>query len=87
MVPRNLKVSTEDTMLVDYCEGYCEYRGASPEVHFHLHSLEQVDLQMVLTTPEGQLFHLPLLTVLDETNDCHVIFVFHRNLKPQGTLL
>ena len=51
--------------------------GAAPEVHCHLHSSECVQLQIALTTPEGQLFHLPsvsrLVTVLDEADDSSVV--------------
>ena len=52
-------------------------RGVSPEVHRHLHHLERVQLQVVLTTPEDQLFHLlsvsGLITVLDQTDDGGVV--------------
>ncbi len=49
------------------------FGGAPPEVHSHLHSFERVQLQVVLTAPEGQLFSFPsvcrLVTVLDEADD------------------
>ncbi len=51
--------------------------GRPPEVHGHLHSLERVELQVVKTTPDSQLFNLlsvsRLVTVLNETNQCGVV--------------
>ena len=73
--PRNLKVSTADTELLRMVMGQCG--GVAPKVHCHLHSFERVQLEIVLTTPEGQLFHLlpvcRLVTVLDEADDRCVI--------------
>ncbi len=44
--------------------------GGSPEVHDHLHCFERVELQVVKTAPDSQLFNLlsvgRLVTVLDE---------------------
>lgn len=69
MDPRNETVSTIDTGW-----GIGRYRGASPEVLYYLHCLERVQLQMVLTAPVDQLFHVMsvsrLIAVLDQTSDC-----------------
>ncbi len=54
-----------------------ESRGVSPEVHDHLHGFEIVELQVVKTAPDSQLFNLlsvsRLVTVLDEADQCGVI--------------
>ena len=55
--PRNLKVSTADTVLLSMGRGG-SVGGAPPEVLCHLHSFELVQPQVVLTTSEGQLFNL-----------------------------
>ncbi len=51
--------------------------GVSPEVHDHLHSFERVELQVVKTAPDSQLFNLlsvgRLVTVLDEADECGVV--------------
>ena len=55
--------------------GQC--RGPSPEVYCHLHGLERVQVQVVLTTSEDQLLHLPsvcrLTTILDQADDSGII--------------
>ncbi len=52
-------------------------QGGSPEVHDHLHSFERVQLQVVKTAPDSQLYNLlsvsRLVTVLDEADQCGVI--------------
>lgn len=51
--------------------------GAPPKVHRHLQRFGLVQLQVVLTPPEDQLFNLPfvrrLITVPDEAEDCYFI--------------
>ncbi len=51
--------------------------GFPPEVYYHLHSFERVELQIVVTAPDSQLLNLlsvsRLVAVLDETGDCGVI--------------
>ncbi len=52
-------------------------RGISPEVHDHLHSFEDVELQVVKTAPDSQLLNLlsvsRLVTVLNDADQCGVI--------------
>ncbi len=54
-----------------------ESEVGSPEVHDHLQSFEHVELQVVKSAPENQLFNLlsvsRLVTVLNEVDDCGVI--------------
>lgn len=63
--PRNLKVSTVDTVLLRMVWR----KEVSPEVYFHLQSLEQVQLQMILIRGPA----VPLracITVADQMNNC-----------------
>ncbi len=59
-----------------------ESRGVSPEVHDHLHCFERVQLQVVKTAPDSQLFNLlsvsRFVTVLNEADDCGVIWKLDR---------
>ncbi len=52
-------------------------QGVSPEVYYHLYSVERVQLQVVVTAPDSQLLNLlsvsRLVSVLGETDDCGVI--------------
>ncbi len=54
-----------------------ESRGVSPEVYYHLHCFERVELQVVVTAPDRQLLNLlsvsRLVSVLDEADDCSVV--------------
>ncbi len=54
-----------------------ESRGVPPEVHDHLHSFERVELQVVKTAPDSQLFNLlsvgRLVTILNEADKSGVI--------------
>ncbi len=54
-----------------------ESRGISPEVHYHLHCFERVELQVVKTVPDSQLFNLlsvgRLVSVLNEADECGVV--------------
>ncbi len=52
MVPRNLNDSTVVTVLFMMVSA----GGWSPEVHDHLHCFERVELQVVKTAPDSQLF-------------------------------
>ncbi len=51
--------------------------GISPEVHDHLHCFEHVELQVVVTAPDSQLFNLQfvsrLVYILDEADDGSII--------------
>ncbi len=55
------------------CDGECgECRGVLPEVHNHLPCFERVQLQVVVTAPDSQLFFLSvsrLVSIVDEAND------------------
>ncbi len=76
VVPRNLNDSTAATVLFMMVSGRSA-GGVPPEVYYHLHSFEHVELQIVVTAPDSQLLNLlsvsRLVTVLDETDDCGVI--------------
>ncbi len=51
-----------------------ECRGVSPEVHDYLHCFERVELQVVKTAPDRQLFNLLSVgTILNETDQCGVV--------------
>ncbi len=54
-----------------------EIRGVSPEVHDHLHCFERVELQVVETAPDSQLFNplsvSRLVTVLNKADKCGVV--------------
>ncbi len=54
-----------------------ECRGVPPEIYYHLHCFESVELQVVVTAPDSQLLNLlsvsRLVSVLDEADDCSVI--------------
>ncbi len=54
-----------------------EEQRVSPEVHDHIHSFECVQLQVVKTVPDRQLFNLlsvgRLVTILDEADQGGVI--------------
>ncbi|MEQ2284996.1 hypothetical protein AMECASPLE_027317 [Ameca splendens] len=56
-------------------------RESSSDVHRHVHCLEQVKFQVVLTTPVYQPFHLlpvcTLITVLDQNRNSGVICKLH----------
>jgi len=51
--------------------------GGVLQVHYHLHSFERVQLQVVVTAPDSQLLNLlsvsRLVSILDEADDCGVI--------------
>ena len=53
--------------------------GAPPEVHYHLHSFERVQLQVVATAPQGELFNFPpvcrLISISDEADDSMLAIV------------
>ncbi len=76
VVPRILNDSTVVTVL-SMMVRWGECRGVSPEVHYHLHCFEHVELQVVVTAPDSQLFnHLSvsrLVSVLDEADNCSVV--------------
>ncbi len=55
MVPKNLNDSTVVTVL-SMMESEGSEGRASPEVHGHLHCFERVELQIVKTAPDSQLF-------------------------------
>ncbi len=69
-MPRNLNDSTAVTVL--FMMG-----GGSLEVHYHLHSFERVQLQVVKTASDSQLLNLlsvsRLVTVLNEADQCGVV--------------
>ena len=73
---RNLKFSTVNTGLLRTVSGG-KVGGVFSQVHYHLHSLERVELQVDLTVPDHQLIHFLLIcrlvTILDETNNCGVV--------------
>ncbi len=66
-------------LLLQCCPWWCVggEQGVPPEVHDHLHCFERVQLQVVKTAPDSQLFNLlsvsRLITILDETDDCSVV--------------
>ncbi len=57
VVPRNLNDSTAVTSAV-HDGKWEESRGASPEVHNHLHCFERVQLPVVKTASDSQLLNL-----------------------------
>ena len=72
---------------VHFCWGYAGQ--VPPEMHFHLHSLGQIQLQVLLTTPDDMSVHLMpvgrLIIILDEVDDfsnCQTVifklYTFHR---------
>ncbi len=79
VVPRNLNDSTVVTVLFMIVSGG-RAGGVSPEVHDHLHCFERVELQVVLTAPDNQLFNLlsvsRLVSIVDEAGDGSVISKF-----------
>ncbi len=54
-----------------------EEQGVPPEVYYHLHCFELVELPIVVTAPDSQLLKLlsvrRLVSILDEADDCSVI--------------
>ncbi len=75
VVPRNLNNSSAATVLFMMVSGGSA--GGFLQVHYHLHSFERVQLQVVVTAPDSQLLNLlsvsRLVSVLDEADDCGVI--------------
>ncbi len=53
--------------------------GVPPEVHYHLHSFEYVELQVVVTAPDSQLLNplsvSRLVSILDEADECGVVCI------------
>ncbi len=56
MVPRNLNDFTVVTVLLMMVSAGGGGGGGSPEVHDHLHCFERVELQVVKTAPDSQIF-------------------------------
>ncbi len=51
-------------------------QGVPPEVYYHLHCFERVELQVVVTAPDSRVNLLSvsrLVSVLDEADDCSVV--------------
>ncbi len=77
VVPMNLNDSTCYSAVHDGEWGEC--RGVLPEVHNHLPCFERVQLQVVVTAPDSQLFFLSvsrLVSIVDEADDGSVICKF-----------